>query len=243
MAGILDRFRNTIQSSVWKYADRIPKPEEINDKIALGVLLWAVAEADSKFLPREEEEIKESLRRYSTISDKDMDVVLATIRHAAKERIDLYRFTSEVAKGLTYSAKKQIVEQLFRVGCSDMKLEETEIETIRKISDLLDISHKDFIDAKLRIKKEFGLDAASKGGFFTLIGMILAIAIIALLMYFVVNTYLKQPKGMDKDTAQELRKHDIDPSNYQTILDSTRQKMDQINKQRMRRFDQLEQTH
>ena len=35
-----------------------------------------------------------------------------------------------------------------------------EHEMIRKISGLLRIDHKDFIDIKIRVKKEFGLDTA-----------------------------------------------------------------------------------
>jgi hypothetical protein len=34
------------------------------------------------------------------------------------------------------------------------------METIRKISGLFHIAHKDFINAKIKIKKEFGLDVA-----------------------------------------------------------------------------------
>ena len=56
MPGFLDKFRNRIIANVHK------QPEDakaVDDKIALGVLLWVVAKADDKFLPQEEEKIKE----------------------------------------------------------------------------------------------------------------------------------------------------------------------------------------
>jgi len=160
MSGVLDKFRNRVIASVWKDKPDAPKIKDINDKIALGVLLWIVAEADGKFLPEETEKIKEVLASYSDISTEEMEYVLAAVKEAAAERIDLYRFTHEVSTDLPYKIKLAIIENLFRVGCVDKDLDDTEAERIREISGLFQISHKDFIDAKIKVKKEFGLDTA-----------------------------------------------------------------------------------
>ena len=160
MAGFLDQFRKNVISSVWKDKADEPKVKDIDDKIALGVLLWVVAEADEKFLPEEEEKIKEVLISHSKISNEDIPTVLASIKEAAKERIDLYRFTHEISENLPNDIKISIIENLFRVACVDKDLDDNELETIRKISSLFKIEHTDFIDAKIRIKKEFGLDTA-----------------------------------------------------------------------------------
>jgi len=160
MAGFLDRFRKNVISSVWKDKQDEPKIKDIDDKIALGVLLWVVAGADEKFLPVEEKKIKEVLVSYSKIPNEDIPTVLASIKEAARERIDLYRFTHEVSEDLPFDIKISIIENLFRVGCVDKDLGNNELETIRKISGLFNLSHKDFIDAKIKVKKEFGLDTA-----------------------------------------------------------------------------------
>ncbi len=160
MAGFLDQFRKNVISSVWKDKPDEPKVKDIDDKIALGVLLWVVAEADKRFLPEEEEKIKEVLVSYSKISDEDITTVLTSIKEAAKERIDLHRFTREISKNLPYDTRISVIENLFRVACVDKDLDNNELETIRKISGLFNIVHKDFIDVKIRIKKEFGLDTA-----------------------------------------------------------------------------------
>ena len=160
MAGFLDQFRKNVISSVWKDKEDEPKGKDIDDKIALGALLWVIAEADEKFLPEEEEKIKEVLISYSKISNEDIPTVLASIKEAAKERIDLYRFTHEISENLPNDIKISIIENLFRVACVDKDLDDNELETIRKISSLFKIEHADFIDVKIRIKKEFGLDTA-----------------------------------------------------------------------------------
>ena len=161
MAGFLDKFRNNVVSSVWKDKRDEPKVKDINDKIALGVLLWIVAEADEKFLAKEDEKIKEILTTsHCKISEEEIETVLASIKEAARERIDLHRFTSEVSNDLAYEVRISIIETLFRVACCDEELDHKEMETIRKISGLFHISHKDFINAKISIKKEFGLEQA-----------------------------------------------------------------------------------
>jgi len=161
MAGFLERFRKKIITSVGGEDNTVEvNQKEIDDKIALGVLLWVVAEADEKFLPQEETKIKEVLLTYSKIADKDLPMVLTSVRQAAEERIDLYRFTREIKENLNYDRRREIIKELFRVACADKELNDSELEVIRKIAYLFYISHKDFIEAKIEVKKEFGLDTA-----------------------------------------------------------------------------------
>ena len=157
MAGFLDKFRNKVAAPSRQDSEIIER-KDIDDKIALGVLLWVVAEADRKFLPEEEEEIENILRKYSSIDKDQIPLVLNSVKEAARERIDLYAFTSEVSPGLEYKARISIIEELFRVACADKDLDDNELETIRKISGLFHLSHRDFINAKIKVKKEFGMD-------------------------------------------------------------------------------------
>ena len=161
MRRFFDNFRNRVIAAVDKEVIPYrPAKERLNRIISLGVLLWVVAEADDRFLPQEHDRIKQILKAYGKIKDEEMAIVFKAIEEAARERIDLYSFSREVSANLIYEAKKVIIEDLFRVACSDKDLDESEIEAIRKISGLFQLYHKDFIDAKIKIKKEFGLDTA-----------------------------------------------------------------------------------
>ncbi len=160
MAGFLDKFRQSVFHSVWKDQPARESSVNIDDKIALGVLLWVVAEADKRFLTEEREQVRKILQERGGISPQDMSYIMHSIEIAARERIDLFTFTSEVKQDLPYSVKKDIIECLFRVACADGELAHEEHEIIRKISGLCGVDHKDFIEAKLKIKKEFGLDTA-----------------------------------------------------------------------------------
>ena len=156
MSGFLDKFRNKVKSNIRKEA---PKQERyIDDKIALGVLLWVVAKADEKFLPQEENQIKEIITNYCNIDKKDLPLVLSSIKEAERQAIDLYSFTSKISEDLNYQMKISILENLFRVACIDKDLDNQELEIIRKISNLFGLEHSDFISTKIKIKKEFGLE-------------------------------------------------------------------------------------
>jgi len=159
MANFFDQFKQRVITSVFK--DEEPEEsKEINNLIALGVLLWEVGEADDAFLPEEKDKISEVLQKYDDITDADMPIVLRAIEEASLEKIDLYTFTSEAGKDLSREGKIEIIENLFRVACIDNELDEKEHETIRKITNLFQLDHDEFINAKVRVKKEFGMDTA-----------------------------------------------------------------------------------
>jgi len=159
---LFNAFKEKVLSAVYpESGDKPVQPSgEVDNLISLGVLLWEVAQADDHFLPEEESRMKQILSVYGKISDDDMPIVLRAVKEASIERIDLYSFTKEVSLGLDFKAKIEILKELFRVACSDNDLDETEHEMIRKISGLLQIEHQYFIDSKIAVKKEFGMDTA-----------------------------------------------------------------------------------
>ena len=157
MAGFLDRFRKDVIASVWENEQRQVDEIKIDDKIALGVLLWVVAEADGEFLDAERDKIKETLISMCKLTEDELAVVMSAVELAAKERIDLFAFTHEVSEDLERARKIEILEHLFRVACADQNLDESENSMIRKISGLFRLDHREYIDAKLKVKGEFGL--------------------------------------------------------------------------------------
>lgn len=160
MTGIFDQFRRKIITSVWQEAPDEATDNQVDDLIALGVLLWTVAEADERFLPEERTHVSEVLQNYGDIEDQDLSIVMRAVEEASIQRIDLHTFTKEVCHELEREVKIEILENLFRVACIDQELDEKEHEAIRQIANLFQLDHEEFIKAKIKIKKEFGLDTA-----------------------------------------------------------------------------------
>ncbi|MFH1531881.1 MAG: TerB family tellurite resistance protein [Pseudomonadota bacterium] len=157
MGGLLDRLRGlVVPSAAADGAANAPKAGPGDDRIALGVLLWIVAEADGRFLVEEKAQIEQVLIGQG-MGAGDLAVVMASVEQAAKDRIDLYTFTREVAEGLSPAERVEIVKQLYRVACADGSVDHEEVESIRQIAGLLRVPHRDMIDAKVAAKAEYGL--------------------------------------------------------------------------------------
>jgi uncharacterized tellurite resistance protein B-like protein len=80
------------------------------------------------------------------------------LKELAKEKIrkatDYYEFTSLIHKGLSYEQKVEVIEHLWGIALTDKHLDKHEEYVVRKIADLIYVEHKDFIEAKLKIKKK-----------------------------------------------------------------------------------------
>lgn len=75
-----------------------------------------------------------------------------------------------------------------------------------------------------------------KGGVFSLIELLLVLAIILFFSYKALNSYFKKP-DLDKNTEKALSQQGINTSNYGTILNSTRSQVQDINRRLIKRTD------
>jgi len=74
---------------------------------------------------------------------------------------------------------------------------------------------------------------------FSLIGMLLALIIIAILYLIAIKVYFKGPV-IDEETKEFLTEQGIESDDYRGVVESTRHKMDKVNKEIERREKHLE---
>jgi uncharacterized tellurite resistance protein B-like protein len=146
--GILDRFTQVITK-------KEEKPSHaITYRIVLGALLSLVSQADGKITEQEITTKKAVLAKRGYTTPEDQEEILAASQKAIVDRMDWEGFTREVNQECEYPERVQLVRDLFSVAWADHELSHEELETIRKISNLLWLDHKDFISAKLETKPE-----------------------------------------------------------------------------------------
>ena len=51
----------------------------------------------------------------------------------------------------------KVIEHLWEIAFADSRLDKYEEHMVRKIAGLIYVEHKDFINAKLRVKKRLGI--------------------------------------------------------------------------------------
>ncbi|MCK9225687.1 MAG: TerB family tellurite resistance protein [Candidatus Muirbacterium halophilum] len=131
----------------------VDKNKNTDYNLSLGVLMYLVAISDEKLTEDEKLEIIRILeKRNIDIPNKIFDI----FKEKEKNSVDIYSFTTDINPIFNRQEKIKLIEDLFKVACSDNKLSSSEIETIRTISTLFHLSHDEFINAKVKIIDKTG---------------------------------------------------------------------------------------
>ena len=69
------------------------------------------------------------------------------------QNLPLYEYTRLINDLCDYEDKLRLINNLWSIAFADQQLDKYEEYLIRKISDLLHVSHKDFIQQKLLVKE------------------------------------------------------------------------------------------
>ncbi|CCK75991.1 conserved hypothetical protein [Oleispira antarctica RB-8] len=123
------------------------KPE-----LAAAALLVEIMNADHQLSDDETESIKNILFDTLFITADVADELLTTAKKEVHEATDLFQFTGVINTSYSYEEKVSLVESLWKVAYSDKQLDKYEEHMVRRIADLLYVSHSDFMQTKNRIK-------------------------------------------------------------------------------------------
>ncbi len=85
------------------------------------------------------------------IAVEQVDELIDLARREVDLAVSLHDFTRMLNDNLNASEKIQVIELLWQVAFADAVLDKYEEYYIRKIADLLYISHKDYIRTKHRV--------------------------------------------------------------------------------------------
>jgi len=118
--------------------------------LAVAALLVEVLRADYDVADDERRQVLESIRGTLGLDEAQCAELLADAEQRVDRAHDLHQFTSEINRTLAHEEKLRLVEQLWRVAHADEIVHKYEEHLIRRIANLLHVSHREFIAAKLR---------------------------------------------------------------------------------------------
>ncbi len=128
----------------------IPLSDDEFRKLCLASgLLSRVAFVDKDVTTEEKASIVEILRSSWDLRRETAALVAETAISAFEEGIDYYRLSREFFIATDEEERIKFVRALFQVAAADGDLSHDETEEIRKIAQVLKLSHKQFIDSKL----------------------------------------------------------------------------------------------
>ncbi len=122
--------------------------------LATAALLVEVAVSDSNFDNSERIQLKKLLHSECGISEIDIDTLISDAETATSEASSLFEFTHIINKHCEYQQKLSLVNNLWKVAYADGELDKYEEHIIRKIADLIHVSHRDFILEKIAVRED-----------------------------------------------------------------------------------------
>jgi len=145
LAAIQEFFRLKIET------DTTAGPGKHGLQLATAALLFEVLRADHDEHPDERTMLEQALRNAFNLSDSETRELAQLADSEAAEAVSLYQFTGLINRKFSAEEKVQLVEMLWQVAYADGRLDRYEEATVRKITELLHVPHRDFIRAKHRV--------------------------------------------------------------------------------------------
>lgn len=118
--------------------------------LAVAALLVEVLRADYDVSDAERGQVLASARDILGLDAAQCEDLLAEAEQQVDRAHDLHQFTREVNRAFDHDDKLRLVEQMWRVAHADATVHKYEEHIIRRVADLLHVSHREFIAAKLR---------------------------------------------------------------------------------------------
>ena len=137
---------------------KVHEPEDLEHSLSLATaaLMVEMMLNDGKTHEAEEQVLKKKLQQLFSLSSTETSDLFDLAHTEVKNAVGYHQFTTLIAKNFSQPQKIKVIEHLWAVAYADNHLDPYEELMVRKISDLIYVSHSDFINAKHRVIKETG---------------------------------------------------------------------------------------
>jgi len=134
--------------------------DEVSERslqLATAALLIEMMRADAEITGDERRMVMGTIMTRFHLTEEESSELLQFAEVKIRDATGYYEFTSLINKGFIYEQKVRVIENLWEIAFTDKYLDKHEEHMVRGIADLIYVEHKDFIDAKLRVRKKLGL--------------------------------------------------------------------------------------
>lgn len=143
-------------NTVKKFFGKSAKTENGKDSshnlhVATCALLMEIAGVDDEFSDEEQRRIVSILEKDYSLPDEYIQEVIAESRKKLEGSIDLWQFTNLINENYSKEEKLEIIKIVWEVVYADGHLDKHENYLVHKLANLLRLSHKELINAKLKV--------------------------------------------------------------------------------------------
>lgn len=142
----------SLVKSMLESADQQPADRSHNLELAAAALLIEISAADFERHPEERRAVFDALSKVFELDEETVESLIDDADHLVHTATSLYEFTRVLNEHCTHQEKLYLLEQCWRVAFADGHLDKYEDHRIRRLSELLHIPHREFIQAKLKVQ-------------------------------------------------------------------------------------------
>lgn len=125
-------------------------------QLAAAALLIELARADHRNDAREQQVIADAVRTTFQLDADTVAELVEDARRHADDATSLHQFTALINQQFDEEEKIELVRQMWRVACADGDIDRYEDHMIRKVAELIYVSHSQFIRTKLEVMDSQG---------------------------------------------------------------------------------------
>ena len=148
MLTILKRFFNKTETGI---ADASEPTAGHDVRIAACALFLEMARIDGSFSEEETEKILSILKEQYDLSGENAEALIQSAEQELNESVDLWQFARLINENYSTEEKMEIITMLWKIVYVDGKLDKYEDYLMHKLEQLLRISHRQLIEAKLAV--------------------------------------------------------------------------------------------
>ncbi|MEE2776424.1 MAG: TerB family tellurite resistance protein [Acidobacteriota bacterium] len=129
-----------------------PEFPERRLRLATAALFVEMIRADFEVTGTERASLESEVREALELDAQEARELIELAEKEAGESIELFQFTRLIDADYDPQQKVELVERLWRLAFSDARIDTHEEHLVRKVANLLHVSHKEFISAKQRAR-------------------------------------------------------------------------------------------
>lgn len=149
---MLKSFRRFIDEFLTPGTDaEAPEAQEHRLQLATAALLMEMGRADFELHAGERDHVLGLLAKEFKLSGHEAERLAALGEEEGREAVSLFEFTRTLDGALSTPDKVRVIEMLWQVAYADGTLDKYEESMMRKLADLLHLSHRQLIQAKHRV--------------------------------------------------------------------------------------------
>ena len=119
--------------------------------VAVCALFLEMGRIDETFTEQEMTQVITLLTEKYGLAREHVDALIKEADRELEQSVDLWQFARVINEQYSVAEKEKLIERLWRIVYVDGKMDQHEHYLMNKLSNLLRLSHKQLIDAKLKV--------------------------------------------------------------------------------------------